>query len=162
MGEHESSDAWSIAVYQESLADIRWAKERMGDIVRWAVVLQGALTAVARSFSAFSSGWLVTFGLLIAVCAVWWLVDLNLFARRTRNRVIALLETAPALALPKRSRDRHHVTYLVIQSLVIAIACTIAIGAILTAPATDSASAGSQPENLLQLPSGEHAIDELR
>jgi hypothetical protein len=152
--EEDSRSEWEIAGYQEALADIRWAKERMGEIVQWAVILLGALTAVARTVSAFGSCSFVTFGVLVSGCAIWWLIDLHLFARKTRDRVDSLLERAPAVMRPKRPRDRNHVKYLAIQSIVIVIACAVAVVAILTAPAGDSPGTDSQPNKPLQPTSG--------
>jgi len=125
---------WLVAFYHEALTDIRWAKERTGDIVRWAVILLGALTALSRSIATLDNLILIGFAILVAGGGIWWLVDLYMFARRTRIRLDTILaDVSDHSRYPiKRRHDRHHVKYLVIQSLVVLVACFFGIVAIVT------------------------------
>lgn len=122
---------WRLASYHESLTDIRWAKERMADIVHWAVLLLAALVAISDSVPRLSRQLLAAFAILLIGTALWWLLDLSLFARRSRNRVDKLLVDAPEVVRPHRPRDKHHVMPLVVQCLVVLSAGLLSLCALL-------------------------------
>lgn len=122
---------WLLTSFQESLTDIRWAKERMTDVVHWAVLLLAALVAVSRTVPGLGRGLFAVFAVLLASSALWWLVDLNSFARRSRNRVDRILVDAPDVVRPHRPRDKHHVIPLIVHGAIILTAGLLSICALL-------------------------------
>jgi hypothetical protein len=125
MSENES---WAIARFQESMADIRWAKERGSRVVQWSILIQVGLIAMEEGFSELKPT--LVLGLLaftVAAMSIKWACELHLFQRSTRERINGLL---PDDLKDKASEaDRDHVQYLILNLGAIAVALGLSLWA---------------------------------
>jgi hypothetical protein len=122
---------WWTGLYHEAEADIRWAKERSVNIVQLFIALQAGIVAFGRDVSDPVARGLIAVAVVAALAAWVWLWSLNRFAKGAREWVHVSfgehLPTGVVMYPIKRTGDPHHVAYLVMHWLAVAIALAVSV-----------------------------------
>jgi pheromone shutdown protein TraB len=132
-GDDTDVDEWRRAWYHEAVTDIRWAKDRAWSVLQGAVILLAALLTASKTISAIPSWLYASFVALLVVVAVFWLSDLNEFAKKARNSVEDLQEPLGRYQPYPRARrvDPHQHMYLAGQIAVVVTAGLVTLVGIL-------------------------------
>lgn len=100
-------DEWRRTVFEQAVADIRWAKERETNVVQWALLLYAGLIALDRTLEPLA--WvLVALASLELLVVLYWIHKLNLFRWTTRKKIEKTIKGTPAVGFvgsPSDSQD---------------------------------------------------------
>lgn len=141
--------SWILLWYETAHSDIQWSKERGWNALQAVLLLDGALVAARQTLLRSGDGSVLSWiaGLAGAVGMIY-LTDLHRFARKARVVGDRLLETANGYEYflgEKRKRDRHHVFYLGLKLVIVALASTLVILALSQGPTADVSRSVSRP-----------------
>ena len=120
---------WLQIWYKNCHSDIQWAKGQSWNAVQWSVVLLAAVFAASQTYTVIPACVWVLFTIAIAAVAIWWSLDLHIFARRTRDTAFGLIKPLRELELylPKRSADPHHLFLLIARITVLVSAAVVTV-----------------------------------
>ncbi len=122
-------DDWAKIWFQNAHSDMRWAKEQSWRALQWAVVLFAALAAAASKLPDLPTTLFVILALCVAIIAIYYLLDLHWFGRRSRETSERLVREIPGRAefLPKRHTDPHHYALFVVRIAVVIAALVMTL-----------------------------------
>ncbi len=93
-------DEWEKLQYQNSISDIRWAKEQSWKAIQWIILLFAAISGLALKLKN-EKVLIEILSIFVAGIACYYLIDLYNFARKTRNGIAKYKEHSKGI-------DEHH------------------------------------------------------
>lgn len=124
----DSETSWLQTFYKISQSETRWAKEQGWRVVNWTLTLFGALLAI-QGFLFPNIPWFVfpIIGFGVLLIAFFYLGKLHFYAATTRGNADRIEKKIGNVSeiLERTSNKDNHCIYLVIQVVVVLVACAL-------------------------------------
>ncbi len=129
--------AWLLAWYNAAHSDIQWTKLRSWETVRWVLLLQLAITTIARShlIGTIAGGYYIAAQLALLGVSYFYLYRLHAFAAKARSIADLILAAIPGAEnfLPEpEAADRHHVWILASKYFAVGLGTLVSAAATLS------------------------------